>query len=164
MKALHERMDASATKTRPELNGWIEKSGTFSLSLSRSVFGKLKRTTKLRGTADRESGVTVIRGSVPEGVTKEWLSIIGLCIVALAVYMFFNGQLMVSIMILLAGVFMLVPLWGDHRNHDVLLYELEKALKAKPAPPDEARKLQANPPKRKPAPKKKTTRSRKTAK
>ncbi|MEL6152157.1 MAG: hypothetical protein AAFR56_21175 [Chloroflexota bacterium] len=163
MKALHERMDASPTKSRPELNGWIEKSGSFSISLRRQVFGKLSRTTKLRGTADRESGVTVIRGSVPEGVNRRWLTIIALCVAALSAYMFLSGELMIATMIVLAGFIMLVPLWGDHRNHDVLLYELEKALKAKPAPRDEARKLQAQRPKRKPAKKKPTRRTSKKA-
>ncbi|MEM6281563.1 MAG: hypothetical protein AAF787_05170 [Chloroflexota bacterium] len=161
MKALHERLHASATKSRPELDGWTEKSGTFSISLRRQVFGKLSRTTKLRGTADRENGVTVIRGTVPEGVNRQWLMIIALVVVALSAYMFLSGELMLAIMIVMAGLVMLVPLWGDHINHDVLLYELERALKAKPAPRDEARKLQANPPKRKSTKKKPARRTSK---
>lgn len=134
MKALHERMQATETKSRPALDGWIEKSGSFSISLQRRVMGKFTRRTRLRGTAERESGTTVIRGFVPEGVSKEWLTVIGIAVAALAGYMFFNGQLVFAIIILVGGAAMMMSLWGDHRNHDVLLYELEKTLKAKPAP------------------------------
>ncbi len=134
MKALHERMQAPETKTRPALDGWIEKSGSFSLSISRRVIGKFKRKTRLRGTADRENGVTVIRGFVPEGVNKTWLTVIGVVVGALAAFMFLSGQLVFAIVAVLGGGAIMISLWGDHRNHDLLLYELEKTLKAKPAP------------------------------
>ena len=134
MKALHERLQASETKSRPELNGWIEKSGSFSLELSRPVFGKFQRTTRLRGTTERESGMTVIRGFVPNGLSREWLIIIGVMIVFTSLYMFAQGNLLFALLIAFGGGGVTVPLWGDYRNHDVLLYELEKTLKAKPAP------------------------------
>lgn len=134
MKALHERLQANATKTRPELDGWIEKSGRFSISMSTQVLGKLSRRTRLRGTAEREKGVTVIRGFVPNGMSGRWLAVIGGCVALLAGYFLLVGELVLSILVFLFGMAMLIPLWGDHRNHDVLLYELEKTLKAKPAP------------------------------
>ena len=135
MRALHERLQAGGTKSRPDLDGWIEKNGHFSISVSTPVFGKFTRSTRLRATAERESGVTVIRGFVPDGVSREWLGVIGVGIVGMTLYMLASGQLIPALLILLAGGALVIPLWGDHLNHDVLLYELEKTLKAKPATP-----------------------------
>ncbi len=135
MKALHERIQATETKTRPALEGWIEKNGSFSIAMSRRVVGNFKRTTRLRGSAERDKGVTVIRGFVPEGVSRNWLMVIGGAVALLAIFMVTQGQLLPAIVIAVVGALIVASLWGDYRNHDILLYELEKTLKAKPAPP-----------------------------
>ncbi len=135
MKALHERIQATETKSRPALEGWIEKNGSFSIALSRRVIGKFRRTTRLRGSAERDKGVTIIRGFVPNGVSRNWLLIIGAAVAALTIFMVTQGQLLSGIVIVIAGLLIIASLWGDYRNHDILLYELEKTLKAKPAPP-----------------------------
>lgn len=135
MKALQERLQAKATKSRPALDGWVNKSGKFSISMSSTVWGRFTRKTRLRAEASRESGITVIRGFVPNGASRETLFIIGGAVGALAVLMFARGNLVYAILAVIAGGALIVPLRGDYRNHDVLLYELEKTLKAKPTPP-----------------------------
>lgn len=134
MKALHERLQATATKSRPELDGWIEKNGRFSISMTTPVLGKFSRRTRLRGVAEREKGVTVIRGFVPNGLSNGGLAVLATVLAVLAFYFLLTGELMLGLLVILAGTAMLIPLWGDYRNHDVLLYELERTLKAKPAP------------------------------
>lgn len=143
MKALHERMQIKGTKARPTLDGWIEKNGQFMISVTSPVFGKFTRTTRLHATAAREDGTTVIRGYVPNGVPKNRLIAVGIGLGLLALYMFAQGNLMAALLVLLLGGAMLIPLWGDYRNHDVLLYELEKTLKA--APPDPKKPAPAKP-------------------
>lgn len=135
VKALNERLQATATKSRPRLKGQVEKSGKFSMALSTPVLGKFQRTTRLSGSTSRESGVTVIRGFVPDGASSAWLIVIGIAVFLLATYMFAKGDLIFAIMIIGGGGALVIPLLGDHRNHDILLYELEKTLKAKPTPP-----------------------------
>jgi hypothetical protein len=136
MKALTERMQQSETKSRPAIDGWVEKGGRFSISVSQPVIGKVGRRTKLRATASRESGTTVIRGFVPNGIDRGPLILVGVFVALLAGYMFVQGQLLYAIIIAVAGGGTMIPLWGDHQNHDRLLYELERTLKAKPAPRD----------------------------
>ncbi len=132
LRALHDRMQAKETKRRPALGGWIEKSGRFSLSLSSPVLGKFQRTTRLRGRAKRDKGTTIIRGSVPNGASRSWLSFIAAGISGVALYFFSLGQLMLALLVAVIGSAILLALYGDYRNHDVLLHELEKTLKAKP--------------------------------
>ncbi|MEP7293329.1 MAG: hypothetical protein ABI835_16215, partial [Chloroflexota bacterium] len=71
MSAVNERMHAKETSTRPALDGWVEKSGTFSISLSAPVIGKFRRRTALTAKVERQSGITVIEGSVPSGASRE---------------------------------------------------------------------------------------------
>lgn len=134
MRALHDRIQAKQTKTRPELDGWIEKSGRFSLSLSSPVLGKLKRTTRLRASAQRDRGQTIIRGFVPTGASSHWLGLILMAVIGGALYFVTTGELVLGLVVAVVGTAILLSLYGDYRNHDVLLHELEKTLKAKPAP------------------------------
>lgn len=139
MKALNDRIQANGTKTRPELDGWVEKSGRFSLALETPVFGRFRRKTRLRATAERENGLTVIRGFVPNGTSRAGLAIILVALLAVAVFMFARGEAIIAIAILFAGGGVSIPLIGDYHNHDVLLAELEKTLKAKYTPPKNKR-------------------------
>ncbi len=134
VKAIQERFEQNPTKTRPELKGFADKdSGRFSMSMETTVFGRFKRRTRLRGQAvKRGGGVTSISGFVPHGMDRTQLRIIAAFVVVLVLFMYLRGQLIYGIMILLAGGALAIPLWGDHLNHDHLLYELEKATGAKP--------------------------------
>ncbi len=138
VSALNERLHQPATSSRPALDGVTEKSGRFSLALTAPVVGKFTRTTRLDAQLERESGLTVIRGSVPDGAGPQGqvLVLIGLALVALVILI--QGQLVLAIFTLLAGGVVLIPLKGDFENGDRLLIEVEKTLKASPKPPKPA--------------------------
>lgn len=133
--ALNERMQAKPTSTRPELAGWIEKGGRFSLAVSSRVFGTITRTTRLSGVMQRDSGVTVIQGYVSDGVTPQWQKILGVMLVLVCVILLLAGQAVLALVSLLVGVAAFVPFRGDYENSETLLIELERTLKASPKMP-----------------------------
>jgi hypothetical protein len=137
MAAINERLQAKATKGRPALEGWIEKSGRFSIAVSAPVIEQLRihRTTRLHGTARRESGVTVISGAVPDGISPNMqrLMIGVLGIVSLLILI--SGQLALALLVLGFGAVAYVWLVGDYQNSEHLLIEVERVLKASPKPP-----------------------------
>lgn len=135
MSALNERMHAKGTKSRPELNGWTEKKGSFSLSVSSKVLGRFNRRTRLNGHAARDKGITVIRGSVSDGVNPGALRLLGIALAVLVVMMFFIGEPMIGLLAVIFGVIAYVPLRGDYVNSDLLLIEVERTLRANPKPP-----------------------------
>ncbi len=135
MRALNERMQAKPTSSRPEIDGWVEKSGRFSLAMTSPVLGKFRRRTRLRATAERENGTTIIRGFVPNGVSQRGLHVIFGVLELIAASLISRGNTVMAAFLVVVGVGLCVPLIGDYRNHDILLYELEKTLKAKPTPP-----------------------------
>ena len=135
MRDLNDRLEAKGTKSRPELDGWIKKGGTFSISVTLPVFGKFNRTTRLKAQSERESGVTVIRGSVSEGVTPKWQRIIFILLGLACALMLISGQGVLAIAAFVLGLATFIPMMGDYKNSDVLLIELERVLKASPKPP-----------------------------
>lgn len=76
LTALNARMQAKPSSSRPALDGWVEKNGAFSLAVTSVVAGRFNRTTRLHGKLEREGGVTVIRGQVSRGATRENMIII----------------------------------------------------------------------------------------
>ncbi|MDX1993107.1 MAG: hypothetical protein SF029_11990 [bacterium] len=134
MNALHERMQAKGSSSRPELHGWIEKNGHFSLAVTSSVFGRLHRTTRMSGAALRENGSTVIRGYVSDGVSPQWQKILAGVLVVVCVVLLFSGQAVLGLSALLVGGAAYVPMRGDYNNSEILLMELERTLKASPKP------------------------------
>jgi len=140
MKSLHERMDAKPTKTRPELQGWIEKGGRFSVAVTTTVIGRFRRTTRLNATAARESGMTVIRGYVSDGVSPRWQRILFAVLFVATVLMVLSNQILLAAAVLVLGAAMYIPMMGDYKNSDLLLIEVEKAFKASPYPPKSKKK------------------------
>ena len=67
LTALNERMQAPGSPSRPALDGWVEKSGQFSLGMTCEVSSRFTRTTYLRGKLEREGSYTAIRGQVSSG-------------------------------------------------------------------------------------------------
>ncbi len=132
MTALHERIQTKGTKSRPELSGWIEKKGAFSISVTSKVMGRFNRRTRLNGYARRDKGMTVITGSVSDGVNPGALRVIGIALAVLVVMMFFVGEPMLGVLTIIFGAIAYVPLHGDYVNSDVLLIEVERTLKASP--------------------------------
>ena len=92
MAAIIERMEQAPTKTRPELNGHIEKDGKFTLSVTSEIADSFKRTTRLYGTAEQTGKVTVIEGYVSAGVPQNRIWIVIAAVVFVGLTMFSNGN------------------------------------------------------------------------
>ena len=132
---INARMQVKATSTRPALDGWIEKSGTFSISMSAPVMGRFARRTALRAKVSRENGITVIRGSVPGGVAREQQIVVFVALAVVALTVIGSGNVFVGLMLLPLAALLYIPMQGDHLNSAVLIDEVQKALKAKPTLP-----------------------------
>ncbi len=135
MSALNERIQYKGSSSRPAMDGWVEKGGKFSLALTTTVAGRFSRTTRLRGIVKQEDKVTVIRGTVPDGVDQQGLIMVVAGVAIATVVMLLNGRPILSIVTIIIGAAMCIPLIGDNRNSEVLMQDLEKTLKAKATPP-----------------------------
>lgn len=135
MRDLNERLGAKGTKSRPELDGWIKKGGIFSVAVTLPVWRRFKRTTRMQGQVDRESGTTVIRGYVSDGVTPKWQRVIFVLLLIACGLILLSGQLLLALVALILGFATFIPMMGDYNNSDILLIELERVLKASPRPP-----------------------------
>lgn len=137
MSALNERLQAKPTKSRPELHGWIEKGGTFSISVTSRVIGRFPRSTRLTGAAKREGSTTTVRGYVSDGISPQWLQILSGVVALGCVLLVFARQPMLALLAFIFAVIFYIPMRGDYINSDILLLELERTLKASPTPPKE---------------------------
>lgn len=135
MKDLNERLQAKGTKSNPELGGWIDKKGSFALTVSSKVFGRFPRRTRLTGRVNRESGTTVIRGYVSDGISPDWMRIMGVGLLVVAGALAISGEFMAALLVIGMGLLAYIPLRGDYVNSDTLLIAVEKTLKATPKPP-----------------------------
>lgn len=133
---LTERMEQRGTKARPEIDGWIEKGGRFSLSTTSQVIAKFSRTTRLRASATREGNYTIIRGYVSTGIPRERILLVMGALLLVAIILYLNGNGMLGIAAGILSVMMYVPLVGDYNNREYLLKELKKTLQAKETPPE----------------------------
>lgn len=136
MNALNERLHAPGSKSRPQLDGWVDKSGRFSIGVTSSVFGRLTRKTYLQGKAERLGGITLIQGSVPGGVSKTGLAVIFGALLLLAALAYSQGNAILAGVAVLAGIALYIPLAGDYQNCETLLAELQKAVNARFTPPN----------------------------
>lgn len=136
MSALTDRLQGSSGKHK--LDGWIEKSGKFALSLESSVMprisDKLTRRTELRARIEKENGQTVIRGSVPDGVTPIARAWIYAALILLGIMMILADQLMIALALIPVGIVLYFPTKGDYVNSDLLIGEVQRTLKAKFTP------------------------------
>lgn len=135
LTALNARMQAKGTSTRPALDGWVEKSGAFSLGVTSLVAGRFNRTTYLRGKLEREGGLTVIKGQVPRGATRENMIVIFAVVAIMALMLVAMGSTWMGLIVLPIGAAFYIPLSGDYFNSELLIGELQKTLKAKETPP-----------------------------
>lgn len=133
--ALTERLKTEETRPRPALHGHVDKAGVFTLTLSTKVAKGFTRVTKLRGKLQREDNITVIRGTVSEGVPRERVRLVMGALAAAGFIIILNGQTMLGILVALLGLAMYIPLVGDSDNSAKLLKELKKTLDAKDKPP-----------------------------
>ena len=135
MSALNERIQYKGSATRPALDGWIEKGGKFSLALTSTVARRFSRTTRMRGTVAEEEGLTIIRGSMPDGVDRQGLTMVIAAIAIAAAGILLNGRPVLSIVAVAIGGAICVALIGDHHNSEILMKDLQKTLQAKTTPP-----------------------------
>jgi hypothetical protein len=136
MLALNERLHQKSGK----LEGWVEKNGNFSLSVSTSVLRRFNRSTRLQGHVEKENGVTVVRGYVSDGADPQNRYIIYGILVLLGVLLAIAGYLLIGL-IVIGIIFPLnIPLEGDHINSDKLTGEVQRTLKAKASLPAALRK------------------------
>lgn len=135
MKAINERLHATGTKTRPQMDGWVEKNGRFAIGVSTKVFGRFRHKTTMRGHAQREGGTTVVEGNVPGGLPRNRQFVV-LGVVLLVAFVFMTqGQAILAFIAAGAGAALMIPFQGDYDNSEILLTEVQKALKARFAPP-----------------------------
>jgi hypothetical protein len=136
MSAINERLHAPPSKSRPQLDGWVEKNGRFAISTSSKLRWRFSRRTHLYGKAERQSGVTVIEGNVPGGVSHEGQAVIfgALLLVGLLIF-FIQGNALFAIVAVMVGMALFIPLRGDYHNSEILLSELQKTLNARLTPP-----------------------------
>jgi len=121
--------------TRAGLEGWTEKSGAFSLAVSTRVARRFARKTRLQATLEREGGVTIIRGFVPDGVGRQGQIVIFGALLVVWFLLLAGGNALLAIIAVISGAWLFIPLTGDHHNSTVLMRELRSLLKAKDTPP-----------------------------
>jgi hypothetical protein len=135
--AIIERMEQAPTKTRPELNGHIEKDGKFTLLVTSQVANSFNRTTRLYGTAEQTGKVTVIEGYVSAGVPYDRIWIVIAAVVFVGLIMFSNGNSLLGLATVFMGFALYIPLVGDYNNSEILLKELKRVTKGKDKAPNE---------------------------
>ncbi|MEO8392215.1 MAG: hypothetical protein ABI700_04405 [Chloroflexota bacterium] len=135
LTAINARMHVKGTGSRPTLDGWVEKNGAFSISMSAPVIGKFARRTVLKAKVERESGLTTIRGSVPHGVSRQGQVLIFVALALVAIIIISEGNALFGFLLIPFAAYLYIPLHGDYLNSEILIDEVQKTLKAKPKPP-----------------------------
>lgn len=140
MSAMNERLQQKGTSSRPGLEGWVEKNGNFSVAVTTKVARRFPRTTRLQGKAERLGGMTLVKGSVADGVALKERIIIVAVLAIIGVFIMTTGNLLPGVVVIGAGVLLNIPLAGDYQNSQFLTGEVQRTLKAKETPPVAARK------------------------
>lgn len=133
--AINERLHQKGTATRAALDGWVEKGGAFSISMTAPVARSFTRTTRLSGRMQRKAGITIVAGTVPGGVDARGRLVVYLAMAAAALVFFASGNPVVALLFVPLGALLYLPMKGDHAQSAVLISELQKTLKARTTPP-----------------------------
>lgn len=133
--AINDRLKQAEQKARDSLHGYTDKGGTFTLAQSSKVAKFYTRTTRLNGKIEREGSVTVISGTVSEGVPPGRARLVMGALALAGFVIMLNGQAMLGILAIILGLAMYIPLVGDHDNSAGLLKEVKRTLEAKDRPP-----------------------------
>lgn len=134
MRAINDRIQTAGNKNR-KYDGWVEKSGRFAFAVTTTVHGRFKRKTVMRGQAEREGGITVVRGDVPGGLSRNQQLIVFAALILVALMLLSQGSGLVAITVLICAAALSIPLQGDFDNSELLLTELQRTLKARFTPP-----------------------------
>jgi hypothetical protein len=135
VRLINERLLLKETKSRPAIDGWVDKSGRFSISMQGRVYKRFNWRTRMRAHIERQAGLSVVQGVVPSGLSPNGIRLVVAGFVIFAVYLLSQQQVVAAIVLGFITFGITIPLQGDYKNHDLLLYELERTLEAKPAPP-----------------------------
>ena len=136
MLALNERLHQKSGK----LDGWVEKNGNFSLSVSTSILRRFTRSTRLHGHVEKEDGLTVVRGYVSHGADPQNRYIIYGILVLLGVLLALAGYFLIGLILIGVILPLNIPLEGDFINSETLTGEVQRTLKAKATLPAALRK------------------------
>lgn len=139
MLALNERLHQKSGK----LDGWVEKNGNFSISVSTKVLRRFSRSTRLQGQVTKENGVTVVRGYVSNGADPQNRYMIYGMLLALGGLLALAGYLLIGLAIIALILPLNIPLEGDYINSQTLTGEVQRTLKAKATLPAALRKTTA---------------------
>ncbi|NDJ62850.1 MAG: hypothetical protein GYB67_17145 [Chloroflexi bacterium] len=135
MSAINERMQAKATSARPALDGWVNKSGEFSLGVSMQVAGRFNRTTYLRGKVEKQGGYSVVTCDVANGVERRGQIIVFIALGLVALVMLGSGNALFALILIPFALLLYIPMEGDHQNSETLVNEVQRTLKARAKPP-----------------------------
>jgi hypothetical protein len=139
MSAINERLHVKGTSARPGIDGWVDKKGVFSMGISSPVIGKLHRKTYLRAKVEREGGVTMIKGDVPTGASPQGQVLVFGALALVAAVLIGSGSMLLGLVVIPFAAILYIPMKGDYCNSEVLVSEMQKALKAKSTPPKPAK-------------------------
>ncbi len=129
--ALNERLQNS----RANMDGWVEKNGTFAISLTTPVIGRFERRTTLHGTLQKGDGHTVIEINVPTGADRRGMIVIFIAIALIVLALMGSGNVPLALLVIPIAAYMYIPMRGDHQNSDTLVGEVQRTLKARATPP-----------------------------
>ncbi len=132
LTAINARLQVKGARA---VDGWVDKKGLFTMGVTTPVIGKLERTTYLRAQIERANGVTVIRGNIPSGASKQGIIAISVALAVLTIFLISTGSALLALIMLPFAAYMIIPLRGDYLNSDVLYNEIVRTLKAKTKPP-----------------------------
>ncbi len=147
LSALTERLSSAGKR----LDGWVEKNGSFSISTSTPIIGKISRRTRIHGKIEKGAGITTVTVHVPSGADSRGQIMIFIAVGMMALILLASGNLALALVLGFAGVALYIPLAGDHRNSPVLIGEVQRTLKATTKPPKKP--IETNAPARRPTPK-----------
>ncbi len=134
MAALSERLQTP----RVPITGWVDKKAArFSISIATRLIGALplQRVTRLDADCTREQGLTVIRGSVSEGVPPRVQPYVLAATAIVSLLLVLVTQIAAAVGVFVVGVLLYRMLHADWLNSDKLLLEVERTLKASPKRP-----------------------------
>lgn len=151
MTALSERLQMKGTSSRPGLEGWVEKKGSFAISATTRVGGYFPRTTRLTGKAEKFAGYTMITANVAAGASRRGLMLIFIGLAVVGAALLATGNTLLGIGMLPLALLLYIPLAGDDANSEYLIGELQKTLKAKFTPPSKPAPAKAKPATKTPA-------------
>jgi hypothetical protein len=136
MSALSDRFHGAS-----KIDGYVDKTNKrFSMVMSTKILKRFERRTRLMGQLESGDGGTLIRGSVPSGVTRDRLyAVMAFMVLTVLLMIFVLRNAVGAVLIGLAGAYICVLLEGDALNGEALIREVKRILNAKDAPPKSER-------------------------